>query len=162
MNSSTSSLNPYAQAYVPIAKREVRTEDEGSKTLLGECGASDDLKLKGQQIDDTRSAPSQNPHQMENKFTDEESEMDLAYLQMMFPGVSDQSLVDVYNVNMGDLEAALDMLNDLELSDNQPDALKTEDAKEPIPSGERLPMKLLNATGESSSSTGSSDLAVAT
>ncbi|GMH12438.1 hypothetical protein Nepgr_014279 [Nepenthes gracilis] len=42
-------------------------------------------------------------------------EMDLADLRMTFSGVSDQSLIDVYSVNWGDLEATVDMLSHLEL-----------------------------------------------
>lgn len=163
MNPSISTLNPHAESYIPLAKREVKNEDEGYKTSPGEVGhpVVDDLKLKGQQVDDPLGSPSQIPGQMES-IMDEESEMDLAYLQMIFPGVSDQSLVDVYNVNGGDLEAAIDMLNHFESADNPLDALDIEAAQKPIPSGECSSTKGLTVTGDSSSSSGSSDLAVPT
>ncbi|KAF9595595.1 hypothetical protein IFM89_001344 [Coptis chinensis] len=45
----------------------------------------------------------------------EESEMDLAILSSNYLGVSYQSIVDVYFANVGDLEASLDMLKQLEL-----------------------------------------------
>lgn len=46
---------------------------------------------------------------------DEDSDMDLAYLQMIFPGISEQSLSDVYQANRCDLDSAVDMLNQLEV-----------------------------------------------
>ena len=50
------------------------------------------------------------------EIAEEEREMDLAYLQMMFPGISCESLSDVYFVSKGDLEATLDMLNHFEVN----------------------------------------------
>ncbi|KAK8343792.1 hypothetical protein V6Z12_A07G038200 [Gossypium hirsutum] len=46
---------------------------------------------------------------------DEEFDMDLEYLRMMFPGLSNDSVLDVYMANNGDLEATIDMLNQLEV-----------------------------------------------
>lgn len=119
MKSSTSTLNPYAASYVPLFKREVN-EDKTSKTLSGQSAVSDaqpnvdGYKLKGQQADAADGVSSENS-QEDSKFMDEESEMDLAYLQMIFPGVSDQSLADVYHVNRGDLDSAVEMLTHLEV-----------------------------------------------
>ncbi|KAL3844127.1 hypothetical protein ACJIZ3_001530 [Penstemon smallii] len=45
---------------------------------------------------------------------DEDSDMDLAYLLMTYPGISEESLSDVYLANRCDLDAAVDMLNQLE------------------------------------------------
>ncbi|KAJ4958199.1 hypothetical protein NE237_025310 [Protea cynaroides] len=64
--------------------------------------------------------------------THEDSEMDLAYLAILFPGISDQSLADVYNVNEGDLDASVDMLHQLEVypadvSQHLPDSLDVGD-----------------------------------
>jgi len=119
MKSSTSTLNPYAVSYVPLAQRELPNKEEDYHTPATEASYGhaviDDQKLKGQQVDAPDGVPSENPHEMDAKLMDEDSEMDLAYLQMTFPGVSDQSLLDVYNVNRGDLEAAVDMLNHLEV-----------------------------------------------
>ena len=122
MNSSTSTLNPNAASYVPLFKREVINEDKYSKTMLGKVAVSDshltvnDDKLKGQQADAADGLSSEEFIERDNKYMDEDSEMDLAYLQMMFPGVSDQSLADVYAVNLGDLDSAVDMLTDLEVN----------------------------------------------
>ncbi|RWR77488.1 polyadenylate-binding protein-interacting protein 6 [Cinnamomum micranthum f. kanehirae] len=44
----------------------------------------------------------------------EDYELDLAYLAAAFPSISEQSLVDVYCANFGDLEASVDMLIQLE------------------------------------------------
>ncbi|CAM8879080.1 unnamed protein product [Rhodiola kirilowii] len=63
-------------------------------------------------------------------------EMDLAYLQTLFPSVSEQSLIDVYFVNECDLDAAYDMMSQLEHSDSVsllglPDSLEIGDVSEP-------------------------------
>ncbi|XP_057525163.1 polyadenylate-binding protein-interacting protein 5-like [Amaranthus tricolor] len=160
MNSSTSTLNPNAASYVPLFKREVINEDKYSKTMLGKVAVSDshltvnDDKLKGQQADAADGLSSEEFIERDNKYMDEDSEMDLAYLQMMFPGVSDQSLADVYAVNLGDLDSAVDMLTDLESADSLPDALDIEHPEEPVSSGECSSVKAMtvNVTGESSRS----------
>ncbi|KAL2897695.1 Polyadenylate-binding protein-interacting protein 6 [Bienertia sinuspersici] len=160
MSSGTSTLNPYADSYVPISKREVNNEDKDSKTVPREAPAVsdfhpttvDDYKLKGQQVDASDVVvSSEHSHETESKFVDEESEMDLAYLQMVFPGVSDQSLADVYNFNRGDLESAMDMLTDLESGDNPSHSLGIEQPEEPVSSGESSSVNTVNVTGESSS-----------
>lgn len=51
----------------------------------------------------------------EKRSSFEEQELDLAYLTAEFPGMSEQSLVDVYCANAGDLEASVDMLIQLEV-----------------------------------------------
>lgn len=59
---------------------------------------------------------SQYPNEIQEKSNfDEDFDMDLAYLQMIFPGISEQSLSDVYLANRCDLDAAVDMLNQLEV-----------------------------------------------
>lgn len=47
--------------------------------------------------------------------TSDDMDMDIAYLQMTFPGISEESLSDVYTANNYDLDAAVDMLNQLEV-----------------------------------------------
>ncbi|KAG8657370.1 hypothetical protein MANES_03G064800v8 [Manihot esculenta] len=60
---------------------------------------------------------SQNLSELANKqMMDEEFDMDLEYLQMTFPGISNESLNDVYMANKGDLEATIDMINELEVN----------------------------------------------
>ncbi|KAJ8423620.1 hypothetical protein Cgig2_033907 [Carnegiea gigantea] len=166
MKSSTSTLNPFAQSYVPLAQRELLNKEEDYQTPPTEASYGhpvlDDQKVKGQQFDGLHGVPSENPHEIDAKLMDEDSEMDLVYLQMTFPDVSDQSLLDVYNVNRGDLEAAVDMLNHLESADDGSDALDVKIPQEPVPSGECSSMKAVNVTGESSSASGSPGLAVPT
>ncbi|KAL9233911.1 hypothetical protein vseg_008845 [Gypsophila vaccaria] len=161
MKTNTSTLNPNAASYVPLAKREVQDVHTGCKTTPGDS-AVDDLKLKDHQAAvayDTRAAI---PQEVYSNVMDEESEMDLDYLQMMFPGVSNQFLADVYNINHGDFEAAVDMISELESTDDHPDALDNHKAPEPISSSECLSVKQPLATDESGTPSGPSGVTVAT
>ncbi|KAM7490329.1 hypothetical protein LguiA_033250 [Lonicera macranthoides] len=56
------------------------------------------------------------------KVLDEEYDMDLAYVLMMFPSVYDESLSNVYKANNGDLEVIVDMLSEFKIPcmDNLP------------------------------------------
>ncbi|KAH9604411.1 hypothetical protein KSS87_023635 [Heliosperma pusillum] len=168
MKTNTSTLNPFALSYVPIAKREVEDVDKDCKITSEKAAVADanaavnDLKLKGHQADDAHVTQAEIPQVRDFSITDEESEMDLAYLQMIFPGVSDQSLADVYNVNMGDLEAALDMLSILEADDQPLNVLSNDHSRVPVYSGECTSVKAVTAEGEPSSSCGSSGVAAAT
>ncbi|KAL5975174.1 hypothetical protein ACLOJK_031853 [Asimina triloba] len=58
---------------------------------------------------------SQNPNSGAKKdSTVEDFEVELAYLVTQFPDLSEQSLADVYFANDGDLDASIEMLNQLE------------------------------------------------
>ncbi|CAA2960748.1 polyadenylate-binding -interacting 5-like [Olea europaea subsp. europaea] len=90
-----------------------------------------------------------NPHEMSGKSSfSEESDMDLAYLQMTFPGISEESLSDVYLANKGDLDSTVDMLNQLEIypefSEKLPDTLDIGDVPE---SGSSSEVASQNVTG---------------
>ncbi|KAJ4951343.1 hypothetical protein NE237_028175 [Protea cynaroides] len=97
---------------------------------------SEDGIQKGQPIYGSHYSWSQNPSDMtEKQRTNEDSEMDLAYLGVMFPGISNQSLSDVYSVNEGDLDASVEMLHQLEVypadvSQHLPDSLDIGDVSE--------------------------------
>lgn len=165
MKSSSSTLNPFAQSYMPIALREASCENKDA-AVCAEHGfqkltITGNSKLKSQKDDNPLST---HYNQVANiKFPDEEFEMDLAYLQMSFPGMSDQSLMDVYTLSDCDLEASLEMLSQLEsveTSDCLPDALDIGDVPEAAPSGECSTTKTKNVVGESCSLYGSSNLAV--
>ncbi|KAL8171657.1 hypothetical protein V2J09_023461 [Rumex salicifolius] len=167
MKSSLSTLNPFAKSYVPIALREASSEipDASFCAELGieKLTITDNSKLKGQKSGYPLATASHSNQVASLKFTDEEFEMDLAFLQMSFPGMSDQSIIDVYTVNDGDLEASIEMLSQLEsvcTSDGLPDALDIGDVPETAPSGECSATKNKNMVGESQSSYGSSDLSV--
>ncbi|KAK9698075.1 hypothetical protein RND81_08G080800 [Saponaria officinalis] len=113
MKTSTSTLNPFAVAYVPVAKGQVQDADKECKTMS--AAIVNDPKLNVHQTDDSLCTSAEIPQEIGFNFSDVESEMDLAYLQMTFPGISVQFLNDVYNINGGDLESAIDMLSELEV-----------------------------------------------
>lgn len=138
MKPQVSSLNPYAASYIPLSKREAdgRTvTNEGSKNYDGtvwfqtpqhatknqyfvdtSAKRTEAFPVKSQPASSSYTSASQNVTEWTDKqMMDEELDMDMEYLRMTFPGISDQSLVDVYNVNSGDLDAAIDMLSQLEV-----------------------------------------------
>ncbi|CAA2960749.1 polyadenylate-binding protein-interacting protein 6 isoform X2 [Olea europaea var. sylvestris] len=101
-----------------------------------------------------------NPHEMSGKSSfSEESDMDLAYLQMTFPGISEESLSDVYLANKGDLDSTVDMLNQLEIypefSEKLPDTLDIGDVPE---SGSSSEVASQNVTGKAGASTSGSSI----
>ena len=145
MKPGGSSLNPYAASYIPLARREMNDQyavtaekDLNSndatiwyqtpKHIRGDhhfrnfdahaekLPAADGFHMKSQPAFSSYGSSSQNVAVMTDKqMLDEEADMDLEYLRMTFPGISYQSLVDVYIVNSGDLEAAIEMLTQLEV-----------------------------------------------
>lgn len=124
-----SSLNPYAASYVPLSKRgeesvtsgtEKGSQNHGGRTLLDSSTfASEKMpeatQMKSNPVFDSHSSSSQNVTELtDNQLLDED--MDIEYLRMTFPGISEQSLRDVYAVNGDDLYAAVDMLTQLEVN----------------------------------------------
>ncbi|GMI94742.1 INCREASED POLYPLOIDY LEVEL IN DARKNESS 1, CTC-interacting domain 5 [Hibiscus trionum] len=110
----------------------------------------------------------QSPGEITDKqIMDVEFDMDLEYLRMTFPGLSNESLLDVYLANSGDLEAAVEMLNQLETytvesSGTLPDTLDIGDVSESGSAAYCSALKLKNVAGETSaSSSGSAESAVA-
>ncbi|XVE98521.1 hypothetical protein REPUB_Repub03eG0113300 [Reevesia pubescens] len=143
MKPGVSSLNPYAASYIPLAKREgsdnvtAKNIKRGNETAWFERSSHFAHNLhytnaslgsvthgtEKHQIPESsalkthpaHSSLMQNPGEMTDKqIMDEEFDMDLEYLRMTFPGLSNESLLDVYMANNGDLEATVDMLNQLE------------------------------------------------
>ncbi|KAG4954032.1 hypothetical protein AAZX31_14G117400 [Glycine max] len=186
MKPQSSSLNPYATSYVPLSKRGVdgRTPstEKDSKTYNGTVwfqthqGATNDPQLintslerlsksesflaKGQPASSsyTGYTSSQNVAELsDNQLLDEEVDMDLEYLRMNFPGISYQSLVDVYNVNSGDLDAAIDMLSQLELEGDEtsgilPETLDIGDVSESGLPADSASLKQKNVAEETNTS----------
>ncbi|XP_019259307.1 PREDICTED: polyadenylate-binding protein-interacting protein 6 isoform X2 [Nicotiana attenuata] len=179
MKTGTSTLNPYAESYVPISRRgapdgnkEARFSPKefksGSEAVWLAPGVTaggsqqqthqtaDQYKLKDYSA---YGSPSHSPAgAMVKQVLDEESDMDLAYLQMTFPGMSDESLSEVYLANKCDLDAAVDMLNQLEL----PDTLDIGDVSDSGFLGDSSSQKLKTVVGETvtvASSSGLSDSA---
>ncbi|KAJ1414068.1 Ubiquitin system component Cue [Sesbania bispinosa] len=114
--------------------------------------------VKSQSASSSYTSPSQNVTELTNKqLADEELDIDMEYLRMAFPGISDQSLLDVYNVNNGDLDAAIDMLSQLEfdgcdLSGSLPDTLDIGDVPESELSADFGSSKPKNVASEASTS----------
>ncbi|KAL6547584.1 hypothetical protein OROHE_009289 [Orobanche hederae] len=189
MKGGSSSLNPYAASYVPLSKRgaatannefssrqELNTGNEvvwfghqGQHQNIYQIYGQKDASIQTGEVSkrkdqhgggDFLASTSQNPNSRQPNF-DEEFDMDLAYLQMTFPGVSEESLSDVYLANRCDLDAAVDMLNQLEiypddLSDKLPDTLDIGDAPESVTVVELAPQKVKNPTAETGASTSGS------
>ncbi|CAA0821339.1 Polyadenylate-binding protein-interacting protein 6 [Striga hermonthica] len=163
MRTGSSSLNPNAAAYVPLFKRGVssanselnngsefvwsgqqpntllpQSQTHGlhvSATQTGEGSRRNTQHGGGESFAST----SQYPNPIQPSF-DEEFDMDLAYLQMTFPGISFESLSEVYLANRCDLDSAVDMLHQLEVypddsSDKLPDTLDIGDVSEPATVG---------------------------
>ncbi|KAI3755990.1 hypothetical protein L1987_55801 [Smallanthus sonchifolius] len=149
MKAGSSSLNPYATSYIPLSKREIpdasKGYDQGSTTQYQSPGFSenhdavpeshDNLKLKNHSGFDSCGSSSNSSELAGKQALDVDHDMNLTYLQMVFPGVSDESLSSVYTACGGDMEATVDMLNELELhsddfTENLPDSLDIGDVSE--------------------------------
>ncbi|CAL8996728.1 unnamed protein product [Prunus brigantina] len=186
MKPGLSSLNPYAAAYIPLSKREtddrmyVTTKDSSrsneavwfgspqnnsqnqqhSKSYL-ESAVPGTARLPSPKSFAVKSYPAHGSYgsssQNVNELTaHEDFDMALDYLEMTFPGISDQSLTDVYLANKGDLDATIDMLNQLEFytvesSESLPDTLDIGDVSESGLPGNSA-WKLKNVAGEASGS----------
>lgn len=179
MKPRKSSLNPYAAAYVPMAKRDTNVRSyvtEDSKDYNGTVWfqppqyTTNDVQLvekNAQRLSPGKNQPASSSYfsspqsvaqLTENQYMDEELDIDLEYLRMTFPGISDESLVDVYNVNSGDLEAAIEMLSQLEFDDavdahgSLPESLDIGDVSEPVMPADSASSKQKNATAGASTS----------
>ncbi|XP_028802387.1 polyadenylate-binding protein-interacting protein 5 [Neltuma alba] len=187
MKPGASSLNPYAAAYIPLSKREAdggtcvaggdyksyegpvgfqtpqhTTQDQHrlhpSTRASQKLFTSQAYHVKGQPESSSSGSVAQGAVQMADKqMLDEESDMDLEYLRMTFPGISDQSLIDVYMVNGGDLESAIDMLSQLEFdgvhsSESLPETLDIGDISESGNFADSASLKLKNAAAEAGTS----------
>ncbi|KAK7377279.1 hypothetical protein VNO80_02701 [Phaseolus coccineus] len=184
MRPQSSSLNPYAASYVPLSKRgaDGRTTltEKDSKNYDGSVwfqtrqDATNDQQLinssserlfkpeafptKNQPASSSYTSSSQNVAEVaENQLLAEELDMDLEYLRITFPGISYQSLVDVYNVNSGDLDAAIDMLSQLELEGDEssgtlPETLDIGDVSESGLAVDSTSLKQKNVADETSTS----------
>ncbi|KAK7846690.1 polyadenylate-binding protein-interacting protein 5 [Quercus suber] len=145
----------YAASYIPLSKRNANGRTfETAKTL----GAA--MSLPSHHAYGYGSSP-QNVNQAADKQMLDEFDIDLEYLQMSFPGISDQSLTDVYAANRGDLEATVDMLNQLECytvesSESLPDTLDIGDVSEFGSSADCASLKLKTVEGKASAASSSS------
>ncbi|TYJ14070.1 hypothetical protein E1A91_A10G092500v1 [Gossypium mustelinum] len=181
MKPEVSSLNPCAASYIPLAKREgsiAKDIKAGNESAWFDPSSRSNASLEsaipgiGNHLVALKNDPGhgslmQNQGEMSGEqIMDEEFDMDLEYLRMKFPGLSNDSVLDVYMANNGDLEATIDMLNQLEMytvesSDTLPDTLDIGDISESISSANCGTLKLKNVAGETgASSLGSTESAV--
>lgn len=116
MKARASSLNPYATAYIPLSRRGPTDESKGYEPGSTTHESSDSLKLKNHSGFDSYGSSSHSAELAGKQTLDVDHDMNLAYLQMVFTGVSDESLSSVYTACRGDMEATVDMLNQLEVN----------------------------------------------
>ncbi|CAI0444496.1 unnamed protein product [Linum tenue] len=127
MKAGNSSLNPYAASYVPLSRREVveHTQSPGVVAKPSQSGNRNVWYGPGYAAENEShyghgfygSSSQLHDGRTDKQIIDEESDFELEFLQMTFPGVSTESLMDVYAANNGDLESTVDMLNQLEVSE---------------------------------------------
>jgi len=102
-------LNPHAASYVPISKRV----DYG--------GGDDGLVFAAKSPTVEVSMPKKSSEMAYKQIRDDDLDlemdidMDIEYLLVTFSGLSQESITDVYLANGGDLEATIEMLNQLEV-----------------------------------------------
>ncbi|KAK6912684.1 hypothetical protein RJ641_022285 [Dillenia turbinata] len=160
MKTAKSCLNPYAASYVPLASRKVDdyefTKSTSNNLIYSDAHGTDkqhvtdSFILKGQSSRDYCGSTSHNQNETaKGQIVDEEFEMDIAYLQMTFPVLSEDSLAGVYLANSGDLEATIDMLTQLELEiygaddpQNLPGSLTAGEVSDSAPCAELASLKL--------------------
>lgn len=137
---AASRLNPDVDLYIPQPKKEADDKtyvtDNDSKKFDGailfqrpqpivkdpnvptsqNISAFEAPHLKSQPACNSHGSRTQNAALMTDKaIPDEQFHMDIDYLRESFPGISDQSLADVYILNRFDLDATIDMLTQLEV-----------------------------------------------
>ncbi|CAA0402006.1 unnamed protein product [Arabidopsis thaliana] len=126
-------LNPHAASYVPISKRV----DYG--------GGDDGLVFAAKSPTVEVSMPKKSSEMAYKQIRDDDLDlemdidMDIEYLLVTFSGLSQESITDVYLANGGDLEATIEMLNQLEIystesEENLPETLDIGDISESGPS----------------------------
>ncbi|KAM7275167.1 hypothetical protein ACFE04_017033 [Oxalis oulophora] len=170
MKPGASTLNPYAASYIPLSARSTTmsttvevpklvpeeprnyADSHSAAAYFGAAAAADNRNHANsfRNANSPKNYPATfgSPSSQYPNAVDDEFEMDLEYLSMQFPGLSVQSLADVYMANSGDLDGTLDMLSQLEY-DNLPETLDIGDISE---SGSS---KLKNVVGEASTSSSS-------
>lgn len=175
MKPGLSTLNPYAAAYIPLAKRDSQPEEvpkhqlrhkavlEGDSRGTAAQLGQDVFSMKSQSVHGSCNGSSQYESEvLEKQMMDLEFDMVMDYLQTAFPGLSKQSLADVYFANNGDIEATVDMLSQLEFridesSEGLPDTLDIGDVSESGSSSHCASLKQKNVPGAAEGSSESTD-----
>lgn len=141
-------MNPYAAAYVPLSKREgslVDTKPVTQQHMQQQHHQQQPYYGYGVQgmgsYQGTQMSPKKSPSEMvynhQLKDEDLEMDMDIEYLLATYPGLSQESINDVYLANTCDLDATIEMLNQLEIYSTEaeeylPDTLDIGDVPEII------------------------------
>ncbi|KAJ0248552.1 Polyadenylate-binding protein-interacting protein 6 [Hirschfeldia incana] len=173
MKPGGSALNPHAAAYIPLSKREGASAKPAATThhhvQYQPCGASygyDGVQGMGSFPGSQMYMPTKTTttYSSDKKMRDEDLEMDMEfeYLLATFSALSQESINDVYLANNGDLDATIEMLNQLEIYSTEaqeylPDTLDIGDVPETTtPSS--APEQTIVSNEASSSSTSSGTL----
>ncbi|CAF2351416.1 hypothetical protein YC2023_123997 [Brassica napus] len=111
-------LNPHATSYVPLYKRVDHHDMDG---LLFANPTTQDLSFEDVQVSMPKISSEVAYKLIRDDDFDMEMEidMDIEYLLVTFSGLSQESITDVYLANSGDLEATIEMLNQLEIYSNE-------------------------------------------
>lgn len=120
-------MNPNAAAYVPLSRRQSYLGDEELRSTKpathhvqqhqpyqvghGYGGVQGIGNYPGSQM----SMPKNMVYNHQMKEEDLEMDMDIEYLLATFSDLSHESINDVYLANNGDLDATIEMLNQLEV-----------------------------------------------
>ncbi|XP_051129266.1 polyadenylate-binding protein-interacting protein 6-like [Andrographis paniculata] len=121
MKTGTSSLNPYAASYIPLFKRVAAAAEADNPAKDSNSRGKEVVRLTHER----RAIATQTYNLMKQKedhrgftWTSPPSNLnedaDISYLRMNFPGISNESLHGVYFASNCNLDAAVDMLNQLE------------------------------------------------
>ncbi|KAF8115877.1 hypothetical protein N665_0025s0320 [Sinapis alba] len=150
-------LNPHATSYVPLSKRLDHHPDHIDMSFLfanpttHEIISFTEVQAACKQIRD---------NELDSEM-EMDIDMDIEYLLVTFSGLSQDSITDVYLANTGDLEATIEMLNQLEIysteaQENLPETLDVEDICESGPSTSKgsIQKKVATEVAASSSSPG--------
>ncbi|KAI4379760.1 hypothetical protein MLD38_006014 [Melastoma candidum] len=158
MKSVSSSLNPSAASYIPLSKRgadHAIISFEKERTLKDSKSSEVPFSEApfGSYATVASGSTSGHATNLRDKQTlDEEFQMNLEFLQMTYPELSYHSLAAVYQENQEDMEATVEMLNQLESYldeslENLPETLDIGDV-----TGNSRDSKLKNAEGEEAAS----------
>ncbi|KAE8687127.1 CTC-interacting domain 5, putative isoform 2 [Hibiscus syriacus] len=148
MKPGASSLNPYETSYTPLARRDANDHIKAKDITHGNETAWFEYA----------SQFAHNPHYNSASIDSvtREFDMDLNYLRMTFPGLSNDSILGVYLANNEDLEASVHMLNHLEVMANERGGSKGWDVSETGSAAHCSSLKLKNVAGETSASSSGS------
>ncbi|CAH8270784.1 unnamed protein product [Arabidopsis lyrata] len=136
-------LNPHAASYVPISKRMDcgGGGDDGLMFAAKSPTQGQQISFSGVQVSMPKKSSEMAYKQIRDDDLDLEMDidMDIEYLLVTFSGLSQESITDVYLANGGDLEATIEMLNQLEIystesEENLPETLDIGDISESGPS----------------------------